>query len=70
MATLAADLYWKIRAAVADAARLELEAQLAMAQAEGKKREALEAAGLNPAQSYRLDDATLTAEPVEESGRG
>jgi hypothetical protein len=67
---LTAEQYWKLRAIVADAQRVEMDAQMAVAKAQARKAEHMTACGLDPKANYRLDDETLTVEAIGEGGRG
>jgi hypothetical protein len=70
MTTLTPEQYWKLRAIVADAQRVEIDAQIAVAKAQARKAEHMTACGLDPQAAYRLNDDTLSVEAVEEGGRG
>jgi hypothetical protein len=56
--------YWKLRALALGLQKTQLEAEVAVRQAQLQVREALQAAGLDPAVTYTMNDAeeSLTAQ--------
>lgn len=60
---LSPDLYWKLRTRILEQHALPGKLQQQLEDFKAGTNELLASAGLNPQQSYLLDDATLTARP-------
>lgn len=58
--------YWKLRAIESDRARVVEAAQRDLAAVDAKRLAIYEALGMSPRTAYRLNDDTLSIEPVEE----
>lgn len=64
------DQYWRIKAAVLAVELAQEKARTLVAGPQAVLAEAMRQAGLNPADSYRLDDAQQAVIPVTPEGHG